>query len=250
MRKYTPLIGYLRRNPRHSRFPIPNAVWEYKLTPIEFVLLSYLCCQHSHGSTNVSPEMVAKGTHMTVVTVKKYLSSLVGKKLITDEEWFLASAFQHAGDRKFFTLPNEIFLLNLPPSVFMVYAYLLLIEDRRTHTCHPSYNTIAAVTGLVKNTAMKSINTLLEMGLIAVEHSSYFDQRGMKWTGNNLYTILPTQRAVDAFHQQQLDQLELAVARRRVRKRQKAYDHRHSRVALCTPSALGLSSQRQRHDLI
>ena len=33
--------------------------------------------------------MVAKGTHMTVVTVKKYLASLVGRKLTTDEEWLL-----------------------------------------------------------------------------------------------------------------------------------------------------------------
>lgn len=76
MRKYTPLVGCLKHNPRHSRFPIPNAVWKYKLKPIEFVLLSYFCCQHSHDSTNVSPEMAAKGTHMTVVTVKKYLDSL------------------------------------------------------------------------------------------------------------------------------------------------------------------------------
>lgn len=73
-------------------------------------------------------------------------------------EWSLAPTFQYAGDRKFFTLPNEIFLLNLLSSAFKVYAYLLLIEDRKTHTCHPSYNTIAAVTGLAKNTVIKSIN--------------------------------------------------------------------------------------------
>ena len=158
-------IGWPRCDPRHYRFPIPNVVWEYKLKPIEFVLLSYLCCWHSHGSTNVSPEMIAKGTHMTAVIVKKHLARLVGRKLITDEVWSLAPAFQHAGDRKFFTLPNEIFLLKLPPSTFMVYAYLLLIEDRKTRTCHPSYNTIATVTGLAKNTVIKSINTLLEMDL-------------------------------------------------------------------------------------
>ena len=216
-------IGWPRRDPRHYRFPLPNAIWEYKLKPIEFALLSYLCCRHSRGSTNVSPEMVAKGIHMTAVTVKKHLAGLVGRKLITDEEWSLAPTFQHAGDRKFFTLPNEIFLLNLPPSAFMVYAYLLLIEDRKTHTCHPSYNTIAAVTGLAKNTAMKSINTLLEMSLIAMESSSYFDKRGMKWTGNNLYTILPTQQAVDTFHQQQLDQLKLEATRRRVYQRQEYF---------------------------
>ena len=47
---------------------------------------------------------------------------------------------------------------------------------------------------------MKSIGTLLEMGLITVESSSYFDKRGMKWKGNNFYTILPVRVAVDAFH--------------------------------------------------
>ena len=157
---------------------------------------------------------------MTMVTVKKYLVRLVGKGLITNE---YTPTFQCADSRKFFTLPNEIFLLNLPPSAFMVYAYLLLIEDRRTHTCHPSYNTIAAETGVAKNTAMKSIGTLLDAGLITMEHSQYFDQRGMKWKGNNLYTILPTQRAMDAFHQRQLHQLELNAERRCVRKRQERF---------------------------
>lgn len=220
MRKCHTPFGWPRRDPCHSRFPIPNAVWAHRLKPIAFVILSHLCCQHSHGSTNLSPKMIAKGVYMTVGTVKKYLASLVGRKLITDEEWSLAPAFQHADDRKFFTLPNEIFLLNLPPSAFMAYAYLLLIEDRKTHTCHPSYSTIAAATGMSRNTVIKSIGILLEKHLVMMEHSQYLDQRGMKWNGNNLYTILPTQRAVAAFHQRQLCYLELEVWRRKLRRLQ------------------------------
>ena len=123
--------------------------------------------------------------------------------------------------------------MRLSPSAFVVYAYLLLIEDRRTHTCHPSYNTIATATGLAKNTAMKSINTLLEVGLIAVESSSYFDKRGMKWKGNNLYTILPMRAAMDTFYQRQLHQLELDVEHRRVLRQQAEYDRRHPRAAPC-----------------
>ena len=224
MRKYTPLIGCLSRNPSHNRFPIPNAVWEYKLKSIEFMILSYLCCCRSHksGRTEIIPKAIASALHLTVSTVKKYLDSLSAKELVSED----GAPTLNCKGNKFFTLPNEIFLLKLPPSAFMVYAYLLLIEDRKTHTCHPSYNIIAAATGISKNTAMKSIDTLLEMGLIAVEPSSYFDKRGMKWTGNNLYTILPTQRAVGAFHQQQLDQLKLEATCRRVHKRQKEYDVR------------------------
>lgn len=228
MRKRCLPIGWPRRDPRHYRFPLPNAVWKYKLKPIEFVTLSYLCCQHSHGGANLSPEMIAKVVHVTVGTVKKYLVSLADKELITSE---YTPTFQCADSRMFFTLPNEIFLLNLSPSAFMVYAYLLLIEDRRTHTCHPSYNTIAAETGMTKNTAMKSIGILLDAELITMEHSRYFDQRGMKWKGNNLYTILPTQMAVDKFHQRQLNQLGLDSERRRVRKRQERFTRNRPNAA-------------------
>ena len=118
----------------------------------------------------------------------------------------------------------------------MVYAYLLLIEDRRMHTCHPSYNTIANQTGLARNTVIKSIDVLLDAKLIAMEHSRYLDKQGMKWKGNNLYTILPTQQAVDAHHQRKLRQLELDAERRRVRQRQEAYDRRHPRAPLCVPA--------------
>ena len=236
MRKHTPLIGYLRRDPRHYRFPLPNSIWEYDLKPIEFVILSYLCYRHCHGdnSSAVSTEAISHAVHLTVDTVKKYLSSLVSRELITGE-WSPAPTFHPADDRKFFTLPNEIFLLNLPFSAFMVYAYLLLIEDRRTHTCHPSYNTIAAATGMAKNTALKGIGVLLDAGLITMEESRYIDQHGMKWKGNNLYTILPTRQAVDIFHRRQLHRLELEAERRRARKRQEAYDHRHPRLTPCPP---------------
>ena len=84
--------------------------------------------------------------------------------------------------------------------------------------------------------SIPAASTLLEMGLIAVESSSYFDKRGMKWKGNNLYTILPVRAAVDTFHQRQLRQLELDVERRRVIRRQQEYDRRHPRAALCTPA--------------
>ena len=233
MRRRAMPIGWPRRDPRHYRFAVPNAVWEYKLKPVEFVIFSYLCYHRPSGT--FTPEVIATDVHMTTSTVKKYLEALVDRGLVTAER-SLALDVQCITSEKFFTLPNEVFLLRLPPSAFMVYAYLLLIEDRRTHACHPSYNTIAAATGVSKNTVMKSIGTLLDMDLITVEPSSYFDKRGMKWKGNNLYTIQPVRPAVDAFHQRQLRQLELDVERRRVIRRQQEYDRRHPRAALCTPA--------------
>ena len=229
MRRRAMPVSWPRRDPRHYRFTMPNAVWEYNLRPVEFVIFSYLCYRHTPGV--LTPEMIAVDVHMTTSTAKKYLGSLVGKRLVNKD----GTPALCCMDEKFFTLPNEIFLLRLPPSAFMIYAYLLLIEDRRTHTCHPSYNTIAAATRISKNTAVKSIGMLLEMGLITVESSSYFDKHGMKWKGNNLYTILPVRSAANAFHQRQLQRLELEAKRRRVLQRQKEYDHRHPRDALCAP---------------
>ena len=231
MRRRTTPIGWPHRDPRHYRFAIPNAVWEYQLRPAEFVIFSYLCYHRS--TSKLTLEEITAGVHMTTSTVKKYLDSLITKKLIGED----GTPALKSKDKKFFTLPNEVFLLQLSPSAFMVYAYLLLIEDRRTHTCHPSYNTIAATTGLAKNTAIKSVSTLLEMGLIAVESSSYFDKRGMKWKGNNLYTILPVRPAVDVFYQRKLQQLELDTERRRVHRWQAEYDRRHPRAALCAPGS-------------
>ena len=44
--------------------------------------------------------------------------------------------------------------------------------------------------------------------LIAVESTSYIDNHGMKWNGNNQYTILPIQSAMDHCYQQKMIRLE------------------------------------------
>jgi len=170
---------------------------------------------------------------MTAGTVKKYLTALADKGLVNED----GTPALECEARKFFTLPNEIFLLDLPPSAFLVYAYLLLIENRQTHTCHPSYNTIAAATGISKNTALKSVSVLEERELISVEASSYFDKRGMKWKGNNLYTILPISAAMDEFYQQQLRQLELDTERSRIQRQQAKLNRRRPTAALCGTEA-------------
>ena len=216
MRRHRPLIGWPMWDSKRHRFSMPNEIWDQKLRPMAFMIFSYLCYYQSHDPPDqITLQMIANGIHSTESTVKEYIESLINKGLITREQTLTAN-LQCNNCKNFFTLPNEIFLLKLPPSAFMVYAYLLLIENRKTHTCHPSYNTIAAGTGLSKNTALKSIDILLEAELITVEPSNYFDRRGMKWKGNNLYTILPIYSAVDIFHQRQLRQLEIDVAKARL----------------------------------
>lgn len=203
MRKHRAPLGWPRRDPRHYRFAVPNEVWEYKLRPTEFLILSYLCYRltHDRGRKTISSQTVADSLRLTATTVEKRLTALAGKGLVTEDGALTLDC--EAG--KFFSLPNEVFLLALPPSAFLAYAYLLYCEDRRTHQCHPSYRTIAGATGLSLNTAVKSVGILAEKSLITVERSCWFNEAGLKRNGNNVYTILPTRAAVDEYHQQQLN---------------------------------------------
>ena len=51
-----------------------------------------------------------------------------------------------------------------------------------------------------------------------IERASYMDASDIKWNGNNLCTILSIQRTADAFYQQQLERLGLAVEYQRAAK--------------------------------
>ncbi len=198
MRKHYAPLGWPRRNPRHYRFAVPNVVWGHKLKPIEFVILSYLCYRHAHDreGRKICAQTVADSLHLTAATVEKHLDALIRKGLITED--CALSLKREAG--KFFTLPNEVFLLNPPPSAFLVYAYLLYCENRRTHQSHPSYRTIAGATGLSLNTVVKSVGVLIGKRLITVERSCWFNEVGMRRNGNSSYTILPTKVAVEDYY--------------------------------------------------
>lgn len=105
-------------------------------------------------------------------------------------------------DRNFPSLPSELFFLNIGHGAITVYAYLLYCEDRRTHRCHPSYRTILDAVHLAVSTVIKHVAKLADRQFITVKNTSYIDRHGMKWNGNNLYTILPIQTAMDYCYQQ------------------------------------------------
>lgn len=234
MRKHRVPLGWPRRDPRHYRFAVPNEVWEYRLRPTEFLILSYLCYWQAHNREGkaISAQAVADALHLTDTTVEKHLATLASKGLVNED----GALTLKCETGKFFTLPNEVFLLALPPSAFLVYAYLLYCEDRRTHQCHPSYRTIAGATGLSLNTAVKSVAVLTDKGLITVEQSCWFNEQGMKRNGNNIYTILPTSTAVEDCYQRQMRELEQSTARLRAERRLNSITRRYPTAAPCGPS--------------
>ena len=115
------------------------------------------------------------------------------------------------GNKNFFSLPNEIFSLGLSAGELAVYAYLLRCENRRTYQCHPSYKTIGKAVGLSANTVREYVGALADRGLIVTENTSVITGAGIKRNGSLRYTILPIQKVVEGFYQQQLSQPLAAV---------------------------------------
>ena len=207
--KYSPI----KRDVSKYRFALPNNIWTRNLKAPAFAVLAYLQYRHCRKfSSVITLEELAERTRMSIEMAKACVETLINHKLLTVD---LVPILPNIKGGKFFTVPDEVFYLELGHGAITVYAYLLCCEDRRTHQCHPSYNTIASTVGLAVNTVMKHISTLADKQLITVERTSYIDNKGMKWNGNNLYTILPIQQVVDAFYQQQLDRLESTAERQR-----------------------------------
>ena len=144
---------------------------------------------------------------------QKQIDALIKRDLISPQ---MVPMLAHKHTGKFFSLPNEIFFLDLGHGAITVYAYLLYCEDRSSHQCHPSYKTISATVGLSVNTVMKHIAKLVDRQFITVEHTSYFDRQGMKKNGNNSYTILPIQKAVDHSYERQMVKLAETTERQRL----------------------------------
>ena len=209
-------LPVMKRDVSRYRFTLPNYIWTRTLKPPAFAVLAYLQYRHCRKfSSVITLEELAERTRMSIEMAKACVEALINHKLLTVD---LVPTLPNIKGGKFFTVPDEVFYLELGHGAISVYAYLLCCEDRRSHQCHPSYNTISAATGLAVNTVMKHISKLAERQFIAVERTRYIDSNGMKWNGNNLYTILPIQQAADAFYQRQIDKLELATERQRVAK--------------------------------
>ena len=192
-----------QRDPKRCRFSLPNEIWKWGLKPQGFAILAYLCYLHVHCEEDVSPsaDELASRLHMSTDMAAEQLSELNRRGLLDQH---MVPIFKNSG-KNFFSLPNELFFLNTGHGAITVYAYLLYCEDRRTHQCHPSYRTISAAVHLTVSTVMKHITKLADRQFITIENTSYIDRHGMKQNGNNLYTILPIQSAMDhCYHQQML----------------------------------------------
>ncbi len=220
----TPLT--YQRDARTHRFSLSNKIGGLKLPPPSFGILAYLCYLSSRHKGDAVP--TAALLHMGPDIAQEHLDTLVKRTLIWPQ---IIPELAHKRTEKFFSLPNEIFYLDLGHGAITVYAYLLYCEDRSSYQCRPSDNTISSTVGLTVNTVIKHIAKLENRQFITAEHTSYIDRRGMKKNGNNCYTILPIQETISYSYERQVVKLEKSTECQRIAEKLR----KQGRVRPCDP---------------
>ena len=119
----------------------------------------------------------------------------------------------------YFMVPNAIFHLGLHQTAIAIYAYLMCIEDRRTYQCIASYSTIAKALSTSSNTVAKYVRHLEESDLIRTERTEITTKEGIKRNGCLKYHILPIQRAIELYHERQMEELDRSVVQQRTREK-------------------------------
>ncbi len=105
---------------------------------------------------------------------------------------------------RYFTVPNEIYSLDLCSAEIALYSYLLRMEDRKTYSCHPSFRTIGKALHMSRTTVMKYVRSLEDKGLIETEHTSVMTNNLIKRNGNLEYWVLPIENAIEFYHSRQI----------------------------------------------
>lgn len=104
-----------------------------------------------------------------------------------------------------FIVPNEVFILGLHPTAFMLYFYLLYLEDRKTYTCFPSYRNISKALGVTKKTVSKYVRVHADKGLIETRRTYMTAKDGTILNGNLEYHLLPLDMAIKRFYEEQAE---------------------------------------------
>ena len=203
-----------RRAPSAFRFPLPNRIWKHRLKYPDFSVLAYLHYRHHRRLPGRVSSAELTGTlGLKPGAVRRILDVLTRQGLVTPD---LVPVEDGA---KFFSLPDEVFHLDLGCAAIAVYAFLLYRENRKTYQCTLSYKAIGHAIGASNNTVRKYVLELEAAGLIATNRTVVVGADGMERNGCLRYTILPVQSALELRYQQRMAVLDAAVERQRVKER-------------------------------
>ena len=82
----------------------------------------------------------------------------------------------------FFSLPNEIFNMDLCAGEIALYSYLMRMEDCKSFTCSPSFRTIGKALSMSRNMVMKYVRSLEDKCLIITERATVITSKRIKHT--------------------------------------------------------------------
>ena len=203
-----------QRDARSFRFPLPNRIWTHHLRYPSFSVLAYLHYRRHRGLPGkATPEELTDTLDLKSSLISPILEELVQQGHITPDMVPIST------NEKFFSLPDDVFHLNLGCAAIAIYAFLLYRENRKTYQCTLSYKTIGQAIGASNNTVRKYVLELEAAGLIATNRTVVLDANGKERNGSLRYTILPVQNAVELYHQRQLAALDAAAEQQKVKKR-------------------------------
>ena len=202
-----------QHDPSTFRFPLSNRIWKYHLKYPSLSVLAYLHYRRHRGLPGKAvPEELADTLNLKSSMISPILDELMQQGLITPDLVTVSA------NEKFFSLPDEVFHLDLGCAAIAIYAFLLYRENRNTYQCTLSYKTIGQAIDASNNTVRKYVLELEAAGLIATNRTVVLDASGKERNGSLRYTILPVQNAVELHHQRQLAALDAAVEQQRVKK--------------------------------
>ena len=163
------------------------------------------------------PLVVAGFLSEVVITEKgKHISQRIKVNLSLKEktQYDFARIVTHGTARKsyaegnYFMVPNSVLYMDLSGGEILLYACLLYYEDRRTHTCYPSFREIGERIGMSKNTVMKYLRSLEKRGLVETEQTLIRTKSGEVHNGTLKYHITPIAPIKKAYDEKELDKLK------------------------------------------
>ena len=108
----------------------------------------------------------------------------------------------------YFMVPNSALQMDLSGGEILLYSCLLYYEDRKTHTCYPSFREIGERIGMSKNTVMKYLRSLEKRGLVETEQTLIRTKSGEVHNGTLKYHITPIAPIKKAYDEKELDKLK------------------------------------------
>jgi len=128
---------------------------------------------------------------------------------------------------RYFILPNELFSLELSAKSIAVYAYLMYLENRKTHLCWAKQKTIGNAIGIKsEKTVAKALEELEEKELIYRESMS-MNHNGQMVNGIQKFTIRPIDDAVQHKQWQQFENIGRAAEEKKLLTRIENYNAQH-----------------------